>query len=136
VFGGDYLAEHRLYRQLFSVELVLFAAAWFQLLKMRARRGHRDAAAPFTGGLALTALTMLLAALPYRIFSKSGGESVVYGNQQCSLVGQRGDDGLLFCPQQHPPWNRIVRLDDVDLHRAGTQESIFAHVTTASKEHR
>ena len=50
---------------------------------------------------------------------------VSYDSKPCYLVGQRGDDGLLFCPLQPPPWKRIVKLNDPQLKREGVPESIF-----------
>ena len=78
------------------------------------------------GGLALTLLSLMLHAAPYRIFLHNEAERIIVGgSQSCYLVGQRGVDGLLFCPTQRTPWTRVVRLDDPQLRRDGTRESIF-----------
>jgi hypothetical protein len=51
------------------------------------------------GGLALTLLSLLLLVAPYRILLHNEAERIVVGGAEtCYLVGQRGNDGLLFCP--------------------------------------
>jgi hypothetical protein len=124
-----HIAEHRSFRQLFSLHLLLFAPAWLQVLKLRARRADREARVVVAGGLALTLLSLELLVMPYRILVHNEAERIfVGGSQSCYLVGQRGADGLLFCPTQPPPWSRVVRLDDPQLRRDGTHESIFEEV--------
>jgi eukaryotic-like serine/threonine-protein kinase len=128
VLGPDNSAAHRQYRQLFSLEMLLFAVAWYQLLRIRSRRGDPDGLTAAASGIALTALSFVLLVAPYRIISHNEKEWVAYGTARCYLVGQRGNDGLLFCPGQPPPWNRIVNLNDPQLRRSGVQENVFARL--------
>jgi Protein kinase domain len=122
-------AEHRSFRQLFSLDLLIFASAWLQVMRVRAHRSDRDARIVVAGGLALTLLSLVLLVAPYRIMLHNEAERILVGGaQRCYLVGQRGADGLLFCPAQAPPWTRVVRLDDPSLSRDGTRESIFKEV--------
>jgi hypothetical protein len=65
---------------------------------------------------------------PYRLTVYSQAERVLMNGQPCYLVGQRNEDALLFCPTQPAPWNRIVRLDDPQLRRDKTRESMFKEV--------
>ena len=120
--------DHRRYRQLFSLHLFVFAAAWFQMLRVRSRSATRDARIIVAGGLALTLLSFILLVAPYRIMLHNEAEKVVLGAQTCYLVGQHGDQGLLFCPMQPPPWSRVVSLRDPQLKRGGSQENIFKEV--------
>jgi hypothetical protein len=122
-------AEHRSFRQLFSLHLLIFTAVWLQVLRIRAQRADREARVVVAGGLALTVLSLMLLVAPYRIMLHNEAECIVVGGSQpCYLVGQRGRDGLLFCPTQPPPWSRMVGLDDPQLRRDGTRESIFKEV--------
>ena len=124
-----YADEHRSFRQLFSLHVLIFTAVWLQILKVRADRADREARIVVAGGLALTVLSLMLLVAPYRIMLHNEAERIVVGDSQsCYLVGQRDNDGLLFCPTQPPPWSRIVRLDDPQLKRDGTRESIFKEV--------
>ena len=123
-----YAADHRSFRQLFSLYVLLFAAGWLQVLRVRARRADPEARVVVAGGLALTLLSLELLVAPYRIMVSPHNQAeriIVGGSQPCYLVGQRGADGLLFCPTQRAPWSRIMRLDDPQLRRDGTRESIF-----------
>ena len=120
--------EHRSFRQLFSLHLLIFGCAWLQVLRVRAGRSDRDARVVVAGGLALTLLSLLLLVAPYRILLHNEAERIVVGGATCYLVGQRGTDGLLFCPAQAPPWTRVVRLDAADVTRDGARESIFKEV--------
>jgi serine/threonine protein kinase len=120
--------EHRSFRQLFSLHLLVFAFAWLQVLTLRARRADPEARIVVAGGLALTLLSLLLLVAPYRIMLHNEAERIVVGGSQpCYLVGQRSADGLLFCPTQ-PPRTRVMRLDDPQLRRDGTRENIFKEV--------
>jgi ABC-type Fe3+ transport system permease subunit len=80
------------------------------------------------GGLALTLLSLLLLVAPYRIMLHNEAERVSVGSRRCYLVGQRDPDALVFCPNQPPPWSRIVRLDDPQLKRDGIRENMFTEV--------
>jgi hypothetical protein len=113
---------------MFALHFVLFSAAWSWLLIIRARRFSQEARVVIAGGLALTLWSFLLMVAPYRLTVYSEAERVLMNGQRCYLVGQRDPDALLFCPTQPAPWNRIVRLDDPQLKRDRTRESIFKEV--------
>lgn len=125
VHAGD----HRSFRQLFSLHLLVFAAAWLQVMRLRSRRGERDGRIVVAGGLALTLLSLELLVMPYRILIHNEAERIFISESQaaCYLVGQRDGNGLLFCPVQ-PPRTRLVRLDDPRVTREGTRENIFREV--------
>lgn len=120
--------EHRSFRQFFSFYLLIFVAAWFQVLKLRARRADYDARIVVAGGLAMTLFSLMLFAAPFRIMLHNEAERVAFGSHRCYLVGQHEQDALLFCPDQPPPWSRVVRLDDPQLTRYGTRENMFTEV--------
>jgi serine/threonine protein kinase len=119
---------HRSFRQQFSLHLLIFTAAWLQVLKLRAQRADRDARIVVVGGLALTLASIMLLVAPFRTLLHNESERVGVGSQLCYLVGERGPDVLLFCPTQPPPWSRILRYDDPQLRRDGTRENIFMEV--------
>ena len=76
----------------------------------------------------MTVLTLILLVVPYRILVHNEHERVSYGSSPCYLLGERGAEGLLFCPFQDPPRNRVVRLDEPALQRGGPVENVFALV--------
>jgi hypothetical protein len=69
--------------------------------------------------------SFLLMTAPYRLFFQSKGERVYYQSGVCHIVGESGDAAMLFCPGQVAPWSRRVNLNDQNLQRTGTRESIF-----------
>ena len=121
---------HRSFRQQFSLHLLVFTAAWLQVLKLRAQRGDYEARIVVAGGLALTLLALMFLVAPFRIMLHNEAERVSLGSQRCYLVGQRDPNALLFCPTQAPPWNRVVRVDDPQLKREqdGILENMFKEV--------
>jgi hypothetical protein len=121
-------AEHRSFRQQFSLHLLIFAAAWLQVLKLRAQRADYDARIVVAGGLALTLLALMFLVAPFRIMLHNEAERVSLGSQRCYLVVQRDPDALLFCPTQPPPWSRVVRADDPQLKRERIRENMFKEV--------
>jgi serine/threonine protein kinase len=121
-------AEHFLYRQVLSLELGAFGAAWYALLKLRLEKHERPIDVGIAGGVALIALTLFLLVFPFRVLWHNEQERVVYGAQTCYFVAQRGNEGLLFCPMQDPPRNQVVRIDDRQLVRGGGEEDVFSRV--------
>jgi hypothetical protein len=95
---------------------------------MRWRRSYREggAAGLIAAGIGVTAMSLFFGqVLPYRTLTKSRAERVTYQSSACYLVGQRRDEGMLFCPLDPPPWRHVVKLDDPALKRGGPFESIF-----------
>jgi protein kinase-like protein len=110
-----------------TVQLFVFGVAWYQLLKRRWTRHDSSAATIVLGGFGLLAFSFLIfQAIPFRLLYHAEAERVMYQSQTCYLVGQRGDDALLFCPTQPPPWRQIIRISDPNLKKVGTFESVFA----------
>jgi len=123
---------HKGFRQVLSVQMIVLPAAWFALFRARTKRKETGGWLSLAGGIAATFLTVFLVVLPYRILApQSTFASVVYRSQTCYVVGQTGNDALLFCPQQRPPRNRVVKLDDPELQRGGPEESVFSRVGTS-----
>ena len=120
-------AEHNALGQWLSVQLFVFGAAWYQLIKRRWTRNDRDAKPIVAGGILVLALSFLFfQVIPFRLLYHNEAERVLYQSQVCHLVAQRADEALLFCPAQPPPWKRVVKIGDPDLERQGTFQSIFA----------
>jgi protein kinase-like protein len=119
--------EHNDLGQWLSVQLLVFGAAWYQLLKRRWMRKDREAGSVVFGGLAVLFLSFLFfQVIPFRVLYHTEAERVLYSGRTCYLVGQRADEALLFCPLQTPPWKQVVELSDPELTRQGTFESVFA----------
>jgi hypothetical protein len=120
-------AEHNFFGEVMSVQVVVFGYIWYRTLLLRRRRGEREGMAAIAAGLAVAAFVLLFGQIfPFRILYHNKHERVTYDSRPCYLTGQSGDNALLFCPQQPPPWNQVVKLDDPALKREGAVESIFS----------
>jgi hypothetical protein len=116
-----------LYREVLSLELAVFAAAWLTLLMLRRERRESWIDIGIVGSL-LVAFTVLLLALPYRVMFQNEHERVLHGSDACYLMAQNVNEALLFCPLRDPPRSQIVRLDDARLVRSGAEEDVFSRV--------
>jgi len=123
--SSNYLEHNRLGEWL-TVQLLVFGAGWYQILKRRWIRNDREATAIVFGGIAVLVLSFLFfQVIPFRLLYHNQAERVLFASRPCYIVGQRADEALLFCPTQGPPWKQIVKLNDPDLRKQGTFESIF-----------
>ncbi|HYR85763.1 MAG TPA: serine/threonine-protein kinase [Terriglobia bacterium] len=118
--------EHRLYVRVLSLLLLAFGLSWYRLLKLKRQTRQPTGAATLWAGIVMMMLMFCCMVMPYRLFFQSSGERVSYQSQLCYLVGQKGTEAQLFCPQQAPPWTRLVSLTDPALKRSGTTERIFS----------
>jgi hypothetical protein len=123
--------EQNLYRRDLSLIVFVFGFAWYRLIDLRYQRHDRSGALFVAGGLAVCVLSICLLAAPWRLLRHNTSERVSYLSQACYLVGQRGNEGMLFCPRDPPPWNRIVNMDDPALRREHVFGNIFETFGTA-----
>jgi hypothetical protein len=124
IFSPAHLGERNDFFFLLFVYAALFGYGWYKLTGWS--RSERGAGGLIAAGIAITAMCLFFGqVLPYRTMTKSRAERVTYQSRVCYLVGQRRDDGMLFCPHGAPTWKHVVRLDDPALKRGGRYESIF-----------
>lgn len=117
--------DDRAFRQNLSLVFAVFLIGSVLLVRRAARHRDEGSMPSLVAVVAVTVFTLGLLSLPFRILRQNISERVSYNGERCYIVGQRGDDGLLFCPLQPPPWRRIVRLDDPSLKREQTHGNIF-----------
>ena len=117
--------EQNLYRRDLSLVVFVFGLAWYRLISARHARRDHDGSLLVAGGVAVSILSICLLAAPWRVLRHNTSERVSYLSQACYLVGERGNEGVLFCPRNPPPWNRIVKLDDPALRREHVFGNIF-----------
>jgi len=118
--------EQKWYMRAFSLFVAGFGWSWYLLLKRKSRLNESISAVTLAAAAAVMVLTFLFMTCPYRLFFQSKAERVSYDSQVCYLVGKNGNDAMLFCPTQSPPWSRLVSLSDPGLKHTGTRESIFS----------
>jgi hypothetical protein len=127
VLSPDNLEEEKAYLRILALLLLAFGTMWYRILKKKSRTRESISVTTLAAGTFLLATTLFLMVMPYRIVFHSNGEAVEYQSQSCYLVGRKGNEARLFCPQQ-APWNRVVNLTDPALKRTGTIEKIFSNV--------
>jgi hypothetical protein len=116
---------HDDYRTVLPLIIAAMTLAWWRL--WRWQRGSRLPGDRATGavGLGLIVAAVVLLALPYRILRHNVFPRVLFAQQRCYAIGERGADVLLHCPEADVPRNRVVRRDDPRLERTSAVESIF-----------
>ena len=119
-------AAQNFFGEMISLQVVVFGYVWYRIYRHRKQRGDREGGGVVVAGFAVAAFILLFGQIfPFRIVYHNKHERVTYQSRRCYLVGQKGSEALIFCPQQPPPWNQVVRLDDPALKREGVVESIF-----------
>jgi hypothetical protein len=116
---------HDNFRTVLPLVIAGMALAWWRLWRwQRSSRlpGDRTSSAV---GIGLIVGAVLLLALPYRILRHSEFPRVAFAQQRCYVIGERGPELLLYCPDAEVPRNRVVRRDDARLERTNQVESIF-----------
>lgn len=71
---------------------------------------------------ALSTLVVLLTAVPDRLFNKSEAQEVTYAGTRCFWTGSRGDERLLYCPDQ------VIRTPIVKSAEVGDRGSVLGRI--------
>jgi len=126
ILSPSHLAERNDFSFLLFAYVALFGCGWLRLMRWWRSHPERGGSRIIAAGLGITAVSLFFGqVLPYRVFIKSRAEQVTYQSRICYLVGQRGEEAMLFCPLDSPSWRHIVKLNDPALQRGGPHESIF-----------
>jgi hypothetical protein len=126
--------RHDTYRLSFEWACIILAAIWWVPLRVAARRAQRLNAGILAAAAAIFLATMMLLDVPYRLFYQAELEAVEWDGRRCYVLGERGDEELLFCPNLEPPRNRAVRPDATGLTHLGTRENPFEHASFSPTE--
>jgi serine/threonine protein kinase len=113
------------YRIALTLVTLAFALGLYRVITLRRARRARDGVGSLLLLAAIVAFLVMMADVPYRLFSYSECERVDLGNLRCYAIGESGDDVLVYCPGSPPPRNRVVKRTDPSLHRLGIVESVF-----------
>jgi hypothetical protein len=117
---------HQTYRASFIWVTIACLFLWYPVWRRALRTGESLNRGLIAGGLAVTLLSVLLLDFPYRLLVHSEFEAARWRGESCYIIGERGDQFLLFCPQLQPPRNRAVSRTAAELERAGAKQNIFA----------
>src|SRR5262249_10094998 len=96
----------------FPANLLIFAAAWYPLLKRGMDHKERDGRTAIWAGVAMLGLSVIIFQVaPFRVIFHNESERVTYNGDRCYIVGQTLNEALLFCPKRpSPPLDQIVNL--------------------------
>jgi hypothetical protein len=125
---------HENYRVTFTWMTIGCLAAWYPALTQARRTGERINRGLAAGGLTVALFSVVLLNFPYRLFSQSHFEAATWQGQGCYILGTRGDEWLLFCPEMPPPRNRIVNRATNEIHHGGVIEKIFDRIPIQAKD--
>jgi hypothetical protein len=126
--GRNFADEHTWYQRLLSLFVLGFGLCWYRLIRSGSQTRNSTNPTTVAAATVMMLFTFFLMVAPYRLLFQSKGERVSYQSQRCHLVGQRGTQLRLFCPQQGSSWNRLVDAQDSGLVRSGMTEFIFSSV--------
>ena len=121
----DHSGRWLLFREVMSVLTVAGGYGWW--LALRYWRLAEVGFARVIAGIALTAASLALATVPWRIVQQSEFEIATYGPDRCFIVAERETRVQLFCPG-HQQTTRVVETGDKRLVRLGTKQNVFSAV--------
>jgi hypothetical protein len=120
------LPDHETYRASFIWVTIVCLMVWYPPLRLAVKRREPVNRGLLAGGTAVVILSILMLDFPYRmLWHNSVFEAAQWRGARCYIIGERGDDVLLFCPRLDPPRNRIVSNRAKELERLGVKESLF-----------
>ena len=120
--GNDVLFSYPL---VISLLIATVGISWYSLL----RRPHLRATVPpasIAAAVGLTAVMVLMIAVPDRLLYKSVAPEVLYRDQRCFLTGTKGDECLLYCPGATGVRTPVGRCADVSGKGTVERSKIFA----------
>ena len=104
---------------------------WYPVVKLAARKREPLNRLVMIGGAAVFALSLLLLTFPYRMLVKCDLETARWQGMACYVMGERGDDVLVFCPELAPPRSHAVPRNAPDLKRLGVIEDVLTRIRSA-----
>jgi hypothetical protein len=126
--------RHTTYRVTFEWACIALMALWRVPIRVAAQRAQRLNPGVLVAAAAIFLLAMLLLHFPYRLLYHAELEAVEWDGRRCYVLGERGDEELLFCPDLEPPRNRAVRKDASGLTHLGTRANPFEHASSSPTE--
>jgi hypothetical protein len=131
-----YYGYHENYRITFTWATVISVALWYQVLRKWRRPAGTIVTLQAAAGVAVIAGLVFLLNFPYRLLWHTEFEAVAWNGAHCYVLGERGDERLLFCPELAPPRNRVVRKDAAGLQHIAAGEHMFSRLAVSTKDGR
>jgi hypothetical protein len=132
-FGGP-RADAQWYMFLLVTLALGFGIAALRLRRLRAAQALGRGGAALGVVLAMMCLTIVLCELPYGFLYRSEMVRVDAPWGRCFLLGEAGEDVLIYCPDSAAPRNHTVKRSDPGITILGESEKIFDPPRTPSDE--
>jgi serine/threonine protein kinase len=109
LFSPDCRGYQEWYRLSFVWVTIAGVALWYPAVSLAVRKRQPMNYGVIAGGAAVVLLALSLGDFPYRLLSHAiDFDAVIWQGHHCYLLGNRGNESLVFCPELQPPRNRIV----------------------------
>jgi hypothetical protein len=120
----DFVDYHNLFRQVFSGVALIAVAVWYPVVRL-VRRGQSLHWGLWVAGALVVSLSLACLHFSYRLLVyRNYVDLVQWRGSECGVIGERGTQLLLLCPDVQTPRNRTVSRDDQGLVFLGTQERL------------
>jgi hypothetical protein len=126
LLSPGYTGRAAMFRFVLDVLGLGFAMAAFRIARLRKGHDSRKGMAAMGVVVALLVTAILVTEVPYRVMWQNQAERIYVAEERCYVIGQSGDEQLIYCPDRPPPRNRVIRADDQSVRRPGIVESRFA----------
>jgi len=108
---------HFLYRKAFIGTTIACVMLWYPALRLAYRTRQRIPFRVAAAGAAVLLFFLLLLDFPYRLLSHDiDFKEVSWSGNECHLLGERGDERLIFCATLPPPRNKTVKASEIVVH--------------------
>jgi tRNA A-37 threonylcarbamoyl transferase component Bud32 len=120
-----FYGEHYAYRLTWTWVVFACAVLWAVPAAIAIRRREPVNRLLMAGGGALTLIALLFLTFPYKMLSQNRDlEVALWEDSRCYVIGERGSDLRLFCPERDPRSQAVDRADP-NLRRTGMFEDPF-----------
>jgi hypothetical protein len=103
---------HVSYRKAFLGTTIACVLLWYPPVRLAVRTRQPIPRRPAIAGVIVLAFSLLLLDFPYRLLTHDiDFTEVSWDGRSCHVLGERGDDRLIFCPSLPVPRSRTVRAD-------------------------
>ena len=107
---------HLSYRKAFLGTTLACLMLWYPTLRLSVRTRHRVPRHSVIGGSIVLAFSLLLLDFPYLLLTQEVHlEAATWQGHSCRVLGDSGDERLIFCPSLPVPRNRRVPASSLTL---------------------
>lgn len=109
LLSPDFQSYQLSYRKVFSLTSIACVILWYPVVRLAIRTRRLVPRRTALAGVVILVLSLVLLDFPYRLLSHDiDFDQVKWSGRSCHLLGRRGDDRLIFCPDLPAPRTRAV----------------------------